>query len=246
MLQNLVHSARKFGIQDEFIAFSDSKLDGCVNEPLDASVPLDLSNYMFKFHYLKKLTKYDFEYFVFLDGDSVFVNTPTRHPTSLVPMGIPWHCFLESPINSRKTQRPDWWGVPNTVLTNEFRNLGVISSEIRNVNAGYWICKKQFIDEAVRLGLQCYEHFKKLGFRVTEEIPMSYISNYICPNVTYHFHERYADYWASDWTGVFKDIYPSFAEWEYESYMTGEKFTVKPSIIHAMRSKRALIAALKT
>jgi hypothetical protein len=241
MMQTLINSFHKFNIEGDFIAFSDETLDNCINEPLDSNIPLDLSNYLFKFHYLKKLNKYDYDYFVFIDCDSVFVAEPKISPLFFVQNNNPWHCFLESPINANTTRRGDWWGVPVQQLTNYFRELGVICNEIRNMNAGYWVCQKEFIDHAFNLGMESFQFFKDKGFNITEEIPMAYISNYICADVSFHFHEKYIDYWASDWTGVFKDKYPDYIEWDYESYMTGEQFKVKPALVHAMRSKQALI-----
>lgn len=241
MAQSLVNSARTVGIQDDFIVFSDKDLKNCINYSLDSTIQLDLSNYMFKFFYMMKLLSLDYEYFVFIDSDSYFVSKPLLSPLDFVSKKNPWHCFLESPINSKKTIRPDWWGVPVNILTDFYRNLGIINNEIRNVNAGYWICKKSFIKQAYYLAINCYNYFVSNNYRITEEIPMAYITSYMSRNVNFHFHENYFDYWASDWTGVFKNQLPIYKEWGYESYMTGEKFNIKPALIHAMRSKQALI-----
>ena len=240
MIQNLINSKNKYSIDGDFIAFTDTKLNNCINLSLDNSISLDLSNYMFKFLYLYKLKEYNYDYFIFIDADSMFVKQPDISPLYFVEKS-PWHCFLESPINLSKTKRSDWWGVPVDALTNMYRKLGVKCEEIRNMNAGYWVCKKDFIETACKLGIDCFNFFRSKGFSITEEIPMAYISNYISPNVELHFHEKYINYWASDWTGVFKDQLPFYKSWIYESYMTGEKFTVNPSLIHAMRSKNVLI-----
>lgn len=240
MIQSLIDSKNKYNIQGDFIAFTDKKLNNCINESLDPTIPLDLSNYMFKFSYLKKLLNYDYDYFIFIDADSIFVSNPDITPLFFVQK-TPWHCFLESPVNTIKTVRRDWWGVPVEILTKIYRKMGVVCEEIRNMNAGYFICQKEFIPHACELGFSCYETFLKNNFKVTEEIPMAYITNHICADVSFHFHEKYINYWASDWTAKFKNQIPSYKEWEYESYMTGEKFIVKPSLIHAMRSKPELI-----
>jgi hypothetical protein len=241
MVQSLINSKIKYGISGDFIAFTDKNLSNCINENLDSNIQMNLSNYMFKFQYLYKLLKYDYEYFIFLDADSIFVKESEICPVSLLN-GDPWHIFLESPINLPTTKRPDWWGVPVKILTEIFREMGVTAAEIRNVNAGYWICKKEFIHKAYQLGAYCYKTFREKGFKITEEIPMSYIANYISKDVQSHFHEKYAKYWASDWTGVYKNQVPYYKEWECESYMTGEKFLVSPCLIHAMRSKPQLIS----
>ena len=61
------------------------------------------------------------------------------------------------------------------------------------------------------------------------------------PNIEDRFLENYTNYWASDWTDNFKDKIPEDKDWEYTSYMTLEKIEVRPAIVHAMRSKQALI-----
>jgi hypothetical protein len=245
MSQSLVNSARDVGIKEDFIVFSNGQLTNCINKELDSNIQLDLSNYMFKFLYLHKLKDYNYDYFVFIDSDSYFVRPPSISPLLFMQDNNPWHCFLESPINAENTNRPDWWGVPVQTLTNMFRNLGVINKEIRNMNAGYWICKKEFIAEACYLGIECYKYFVSNGFRITEEIPMAYISNYISTNPFFHYHEKHINYWASDWIGIFKDIIPFDKPWEYISYMTNERFMVQPALVHAMRSKNALIQKSK-
>lgn len=242
MLQSLVDSFHEFNIEGDFLVFSDLEIKGAVNRPLSKDISLDLSNYLFKFDYLKLLKKEtDYDYFIFIDADSLFLKKPERDPLFFMQNQNPWFCFLESPINSKKTTRGDWWNVPNEALVYIFREMGVVTEEIRNLNAGYWICHKNFIDQAYSLGMECFEMFKKFGFNVTEEIPMSYITNYIMLEPRFAFHENYFDYWASDWTGEFKDNVPTYSEWTNTSYMTGERTIISPCLIHAMRSKSALI-----
>lgn len=107
MVQSLINSKIKYGISGDFIAFTDKNLSNCINENLDSNIQMNLSNYMFKFQYLYKLLKYDYEYFIFLDADSIFVKESEICPVSLLN-GDPWHIFLESPINLPATKRPDW------------------------------------------------------------------------------------------------------------------------------------------
>lgn len=239
MIQNLINSKIKHDVEGDFISFSDQKLKNCINQNLDSNIELNLENYMFKFFYLQKLLQFDYEYFIFIDADSFFVNKPIIEPSFFIKEN-PWHCFLESPINSPKTLREDWWGVPNNILTDLYRSLNITTSEIRNINAGFWICRKDFIKHAVNLGINCFNFFRSKNYRITEEIPIAYITNLVSKDPSFHFHEKYFNYWASDWTGIFKNRLPFYTEWIYESYMTGEKFVVKPSLVHAMRSKNIL------
>lgn len=70
-----------------------------------------------------------------------------------------------------------------------------------------------------------------------------YTMHMLCGNPYAHTLRRTAELWASDWTGCFRDRLPDGQSWCFEDYFTGEKLPVNPAIVHAMRSKPALVAA---
>jgi hypothetical protein len=126
------------------------------------------------------------------------------------------------------------------------RNAGVKSQEIRNTNGGFWICEKNFINQACFLAYEFHNFLKKYNIIVPEEVSIAYISHLMSPKLKDRFIENYTNYWASDWTEIFKDQIPVDKSWEYTSYMTYEKILVNPAIVHAMRSKEALIRLSKS
>ena len=67
----------------------------------------------------------------------------------------------------------------------------------------------------------------------------------LCGNPYVHTLRATADLWASDWTGRFADVLPDGSPWMFVDYFTGKETEVNPAIVHAMRSKPALIAAAK-
>lgn len=240
MLQSLVHSFKEVGMNEDFIVFSDIKLKHAENMGLDKTIEND-SLQFFKFEYLKKIiSKLDYDVFVFIDADHFFVRKPDISIDKILEDRSPWHSFLESPINSYKTTRPDWWGIKNLNLIKYFREMGVNSREIRSTNGGFWICRKNFIEQAHEMAYKCHDFLMKNGHIVPEEVSIGYISNYISADNSNRFSEKFEDYWGSDWTGEFKDILPKDVNWQLVSYMTNEKILVNPSIVHAMRSKKAL------
>jgi hypothetical protein len=244
MLKTLVRSFREVGMKDDFICFSDIKIPHSISLPLSSDISLSTSNYLFKLGYLSKLKSFDYEYFIFLDADSFFVRNPDITPCSFLENSCPWFSFLEGPINSIETKRPEWWSVPNLVIEQNFRSLGVISKEIRNMNAGFWICKRDFILRAIYLMVECFKLFKNQNFKITEEIPMSYLTNYLYPDDSKFYIENYPKYWYSDWTGVFNNEIPKDIEWLATEYMTGRQLKINPAIVHAMRSDNALIHSI--
>ena len=240
ILQSLLKSFKDVGMKDDFHAFSDKKLKYCFHHDLNNQIELDRLQF-FKFNYLKyELEQLDYDVFVFIDADHFFVRKPDIEISNILGQDS-WHSFLESPINSYKTQRQDWWGIPNLNFTNYFNELGVKTSEIRNTNGGFWICKKDFINKACELAFNSHMYLKSKGYTVPEEVSISYISHMSSLNIEQRYAENYLDYWASDWTSNFANTIPQNRNWIWTSYMTNEQFNVNPAIVHAMRSKDNLI-----
>jgi hypothetical protein len=240
MCQSLVTSFKNVGMKDDFITFTEKPIKNCINYSLDTSINLDPLQF-FKFEYLKhQMQKMDYDIFVFIDADHFFVRKPEIEIENILN-NSPWHSFLESPINTINTKRENWWGIPNHNFINYMRVNGVLSTEIRNTNGGYWICNKNFINRACDLAYEFHNYLKSNGLTVPEEVSIAYLSHLMSPKLEDRYLENYTNYWASDWTEIFKDKVPEDKEWEYTSYMTFEKIKVKPAIVHAMRSKKALI-----
>ena len=240
MVQSLVTSFKEVGMKEDFITFTEKPINNCTNYRLDKSIELDQLQF-FKFEYLKKcMQQMDYDIFVFIDADHFFVRKPSIEIEDILS-DSPWHSFLESPVNKRNTQRKDWWGIPNSILVKSMYQNGVLSEEIRNTNGGFWICDKNFINQAYELAYAFHNFLKTNGYTVPEEVSIAYLSHLMSPRLENRYLEKFTNYWASDWTENFKDIVPNDKEWEYTSYMTYEKILVKPAIVHAMRSKKALV-----
>src|SRR5713226_6628179 len=91
MMENCVRTARRAGVFKEFHVFSDRSLAGC--ESFDA-YKFEKAGGLFKLDYLKVgMSRLNFDYFVWLDADTVF----TRNPIDLLgPLGkSPMHIPLE-------------------------------------------------------------------------------------------------------------------------------------------------------
>lgn len=240
MLQYLVDSFYRVGMTEDFVTFTEKPIKNCINYRLDPNIENDRLQF-FKFEYLKrKMQDMDYDIFVFIDADHYFVRKPDITIEDILKES-PWHSFLESPINTSQTRRQDWWSVPNNVLETLMRRSGVASKEIRNSNGGFWICHKGFINKASELAYKFHNYLKSFNITVPEEVSIAYLSHLMSPVLQDRFLENFTNYWASDWTDNFKDAVPTDREWEYTSYMTYEKLKVKPAIVHAMRSKKALI-----
>lgn len=239
MLQSLMNSIRSVGIEHDILTFTDQPLTGVVSCKTDERIELDFKQY-WKFHYLNKLKNLEYDLFVFIDSDHYFVRKPEKDFSDIVG-DDPWHSFLESPINSPRTRRGDWWGVPNDAMVELYRGFGVNQGAVYSTNGGFWMCRREFMTHAAETGLLFRDYQKSKGLDLPEEVAISVLSHMFSMDYESRFHYRYMDIWASEWTGVLKDRIPDGSFWDFQEYMTMETKSVNPAIVHAMRSKNALV-----
>lgn len=239
MLQSLVKSIRDVGIEHDILTFTDQPLAGVKSCEIDGKIELDFKQY-WKFHYLKKIKRLDYDLFVFIDSDHFFVRKPSKDFSDIVGCD-PWHSFLESPINAESTRRGDWWGVPNLSMVELYRGFGVNQREIYSTNGGFWMCRKNFMDHAADTGLLFRDYQRVQGLDLPEEVAISVLSHLFSLDYRDRFHYNYMDIWASEWTGVLKDRLPDGSSWNFQEYMAMDNKSVNPAIVHAMRSKNALV-----
>ena len=241
MLQALMNSIKDVGVECDLLTFSDAPIANVISCRLDPSIRLDTKQYLWKFHYLNKLKDLNYDAFVFIDSDHIFVRKPPLSFSELLGEDS-WHTFLESPLNSPKTKRGDWWNVPNSKMVALWRSFGVKQQIVYNTNAGFFICKKEFIEHICKVADLFYQHQKAHGLYLTEEVTVAVLGHLFSRDYATHFHNRYINYWASEWTGSLSNQMPDGNPWPFEEYMTQEKSMVNPAIVHAMRSKQALMA----
>lgn len=239
MLQSLVNSIRNVGINYDIITFTDKPINNCVSQELDKNIELDFKQY-WKFHYLNKIKSLDYDLFVFIDSDHYFVRKPYIDFDSVIG-DDPWHSFLESPINGAGTKRGDWWGIPNDAMVSLFYSFGVNQKIVYNSNGGFWMCKKNFIDHAKNTIFLFKEFQKSLGLDLPEEVGIAILSHLFSKDYSQRFHSKFKKYWASEWTGALKDRLPDGSQWLFQEYMTHKQEYLNPDIVHAMRSKKALV-----
>ena len=243
MMQSLMRSIRDAGVEHDMLTFSDEPLADVMSCELDKSIELDFKQY-WKFHYLNKIKDLDYDLFVFIDSDHYFVRKPPKDFSEIVGSD-PWHSFLESPINAPETKRGDWWGVPNKEMVDIYREFGVTQKTVYSTNGGFWMCKKDFITHVSNTAFLFRDFQKGKGLDLPEEVGIALISHMFSKNYQDRFHSKYLDVWASEWTGVLKDALPDGSFWDFQEYMTHERISVNPAIVHAMRSKDALVAVGK-
>lgn len=238
MMAGCIKSAREVGVQTDFHVWSDKPVAGAIHHQTGN---FDKRNYLFKLHFLKnEVSKLDYDWFVFIDADSFFTRNPGNLPEQLCKRD-PIHVCLESKCLP-ESKRKDWWGIPTEKYIELMRKNGVKTYEIYNTNAGFWIVHKSVINQVYSLAMQFWEKCHKLGYtQTTEEPPLAYVGHMLIVYEAHHNMANGRNIWASDWKGVWKDKLPADETWKFTDYMNDLENDVKPAIVHAMRSKDALI-----
>lgn len=240
MLATNVASARRNGVREDFHVWTNREIPGAVAHGCET---FDHALYLFKFKFLlEEVSRLDYDYFVFLDADNFFVRHPGEGTFERLLRRNPWFVQLESQCNSKFVYRGDWWGCPIKWYPLLLRYHGVKSERIYNCNAGFWIVRKEAIEELYRRAMDFFafarEELHLVNF--TEEPALAYVGHFVDDPELNNFQATH-QVWASDWTGQFCGRLPTGAPWDFEDYMSGQRTRVNPAIVHAMRSKDALI-----
>jgi hypothetical protein len=237
MAKTVVRSARAVGVFKDFHIWADREIPDAFTHKAG-----DFQKWgcLFKLTYLRDVVaKLDYEYFVWLDTDSYFV----RNPGDILRVlrGSPIHITMECDLTSPFNKRADWWGCPNQKFAQLMKERGVKSNSIFNVNGGFFIVHRDAVATVFDLCFDFFHHCRENGYTFVDEPLLAYAMHMLCGNPYEHTLRETCDLWASDWTGVFVDRLPDAEPWWFTDYFTEEKLAVNPAIVHAMRSKKALV-----
>jgi hypothetical protein len=241
MAQCMVDSARSVGVFKTFHLWTDRKIEGAVCHPSRASAVKERYVQLKLLYTQVRKLKYD--YFVWLDADTIFV----RHPGDVLRVlhDAPVHASLESNTAQPDPLQPQWGicALPN--FTKLMRFKGVRSDAIFTVNAGFWIVHREVIENFCVLAWDFWEFCKLVGYRFGVEPLLAYVTQMLCGNPYLHTLKSTADLWAPDGVGRFSGSVPQAGGWNHKDPFSGEAFNVNPAIIHAPCSKRALVASAR-
>jgi hypothetical protein len=243
MIQTTILSARRVGVVEDFHVWTDQPIEGAIIHP---SGSYNKDHYLFKFRFLlNEVSKLDYDYYVFIDADNYFVRHPGEGTFDLLLRDSKVFVQLENDCTSPFVKRDDWWGCPIKFFPLLMRYMGVQSNKIYNTNAGFWIVRREHIREFYHTGMGFWHACREeVGITFTEEAPLAFIGHVMQTDIEQSYFDNTKQVWASDWTGVYSDRLPDGNQWDFEDYMTGEKKPVNPAIVHAMRSKSALIRGI--
>lgn len=243
MMKTCIASARRCGVVEDFHVWTDEPWE-TTDTGIIFHVIEQLSNdhYLFKFEYLKEeVSKLDYKYFVWLDADNIFVRKPRSFAALL--RDNKWFVQLESKCEGPFVKRDNWWGIPTRWYKLLLHYKGVPADQtIYNTNAGFWIVRKEAIDEFYEKAMDffnyCRDELHLLD--VTEEAPLAFVGHFV-NDWQKNTYKKTNNFWACDWTGNYRERLPGGEPWTFEDYMSGEHNKNSPAIVHCMRSKELMI-----
>jgi len=243
MMTTSIASARRNDVREDFHVWTNQPIPGAICHPCGM---FDHALYLFKFKFLlDEVSKLDYDYFVFLDADNFFVRHPGEDTYDKLLRNNSWFVQLESDCTSKFVKRADWWGCPIKWYPLLLRYQGVKSARIYNCNAGFWIVRKAAISDFYKRAMDFFtfarEELHLVNF--TEEPALAFVGHFVDDPELNNLQSTH-QVWTTDWTGQFGGRLPTGNDWDFEDYMSGQKTRVNPAIVHAMRSKDALMRGL--
>ena len=228
LMGNCVRTARAAGVFKEFHVLTDRPIDGC--ECYDAH-KCDKGNGLFKLHYLKVgMSRLPFEYFVWVDADTIFVRNPVDILGSL--SRSPIHVPLEADLSA----------VPQDAVRNGtavghlcalMRKSGVTNRPYLCQSA-FWIVHSAAINTVYDLALGFWHKAKDDGLVLNVSAALGYAMQMLCADPGGHQVTCRTDLWA---TGDQDDPQAVSNPWLWRQPLAATEFVVHPAIVHLPRSK---------
>jgi hypothetical protein len=231
LMENCVRSARQAGVFKEFHILCDRPLAGC--ECYDA-YQIDKTGGLFKLHYLKVgMSRLNFDYFIWLDADTVFVRNPLD---PLAALGhAPLHVPLEFDLSVLSEER-EWRGLPLVKLRESMRAQGIANAVYLSQSA-FWIVHHDALDTVYELALGFWHKAKEAGLNAGVDTALGYAMQILCADPEAHRIQTQPELWLSDEEGLFRERLPDGQPWLWRHPLGKDAFEVRPAIIHVPRSR---------
>jgi hypothetical protein len=229
LMENCVRTARAAGVFKEFHVLTDRSLEGC--ECYDA-MECDEAHGLFKLHYLKVgMSRLTFDYFVWLDADTVFVRNPVNILDALGQS--PLHVPLEINLSTLENDAT-WKGVSLFALRDLFHREGVMNQVYLSQSA-FWIVHREAIETVYDLALRFWNKAKESGLLVDVSAALGYAMQILCAEPEKHLLANAPELWVGDDAGYFAEHPPDGSSWPWRHPLAKEALPVRPAIIHLGR-----------
>ncbi|MGO8675118.1 MAG: hypothetical protein ACLQVX_04515 [Limisphaerales bacterium] len=226
LMEHCVSTARQAGVFKEFHVLTDRPLAGC--ECYDA-MQCDKTDGMFKLHYLKVgMSRLAFDYFIWLDADTVFVRNPAD---VLGPLGrSPIHVPLEVNL-STLSKDSEWRGASCFHLRDLYVRAGV-ANQVYLSQGAFWIVRRDAIESVYELAFKFWHLAKGEGQTVDVNAALGYAMQMLCANPEAHLITADPSVWASDDMGCLRARDLDGTAWDWRHPLESRAVRIHPAIIH--------------
>lgn len=242
IIEYLIQSARAVGVQEDIHAFFPREIPGAINHPFPRETPW--KNHMAKVDCLSALANLDYDYFVWIDADNVFV----RHPGDLLDLlrENPIFVSMEQDLTHPDVKQGDWWEMKFPKVIQIMRErTGRATGPVYHTNGGFWIVRKPAIEQFARRAFEEWNWLRANGYpRMSDEPPLAIVGQSMVRDPENNTVSKHKHVWTCDWMGRFKDKLPDGRPFMQTDWMTQKDIgLVNPAIVHNMRGKHLMKAA---
>ena len=190
----------------------------------------------FKLHYLKAGTsRLLFDYFVWVDVDTVFLRNPVDVLGSLGRS--PLHVPLEANLSSMAEDR-QWKGLLCFGLRDLLRASG-IANQVYLSRSAFWVIHREAIDQVYELALGFFNHAKQSGHTVPVDLALGFAMQILCADPEAHLVAAHPELWVSDGLGELAGTELGPGAWCWRHPLETGSLMVRPAIVHVPGSRRA-------
>lgn len=191
-MERCVASAREAGVFKEFHVFTDVAIEGC--ECYDAQSVSETQG-LYKLVYLKAgMSKLLFDYFVWVDADTVF----RRNPWGL--LDVLGRSPIHVPLVSSKHRNTQGIGKSEDAYAKLLLKAGVQNEPI-DCNAAFWVVHRDAIDRVHSLALHFLAVTKREGHDPSADKALGYAMQMLCGDPERHEMRRIQNHWSEDLHG---------------------------------------------
>ena len=191
LMERCVGSARANGVFADFHVLTDRPIAGC--ECYDA-YEVEKESGLFQFYYLKLgMAKLSYEYFIWLDADSVFARNPLNILDCLghAPMHVPLEFNLEEVREDNV-----WQGMSLHAAREGLKAEGVLNAPYFCENA-FWVVHHDAIELVYDLAVGFHQRRKEAGAPLHIAAALGYAMQVLCGDPERHLLRHAPELWAS-------------------------------------------------
>jgi hypothetical protein len=262
-MEQCIASARAAGVFKEFHVLTDRPIEGA--ESYDAH-EVELTDKLFKLVYLKAaISKLNFDYYVWIDGDTRFRRTPRNLLACLgrSPIHAPLEISLSALVGAAEpsgratsvaqsgrqsdAQDSDSIATVNVTLPHPrlqgltIRDYVKLFKDAGVINpvywsrSGFWIVRRTAVEKVCELALHFRAFAKEREIETDVSAGLSYAMQMLCGDPARHLVSERPDLWADLFDGTEEEV-DSPGALNTKCPMTGKLNSTNPAIIHLSQS----------